>query len=238
MDKNSNAYTFIFAIIMVTVIAGLLAFTATSLKPLQDKNVKAEKMQNILGTIGVLGVSRDDAEVEFNKYIKQQLALKADGTVDTETNAFALSLNKEVKKDDNEQRFPLYIAEKDGKTFYVVPLFGAGLWDAIWGYVALDGDKNTIIGANFGHKGETPGLGAEITTDWFQDQFAGKSLLEDIEAGFIADNFVSVKAVKGGAKAGDDHGVDAISGGTITSDGVSDMLQERLARYLPYFKNN
>lgn len=238
MDKNSNAYTFIFAIIMVTVIAGLLAFTATSLKPLQEKNVKAEKMQNILGTIGVSDVSRDDAEVEFNKYIKQQLALKSDGTVDTESNAFTLSLKKEIKKDDEEQRFPLYIAEKDGKTFYVVPLYGAGLWDAIWGYVALDSDKNTIIGANFGHKGETPGLGAEITTDWFQAQFAGKSLLEDIENGFTADNFVSVKAVKGGAKTGDAHGVDAISGGTITSDGVSDMIKERLARYLPYFKNN
>lgn len=238
MDKNSNAYTFIFAIIMVTVIAGVLAFTATSLKPLQEKNVKAEKMQNILGTIGVTGVSRDDAEVEYNKYIKQELALKADGTVDEKTVAFTLSLNKEVKKSDDEQRFPLYIAEKDGKTFYVVPLYGAGLWDAIWGYVALDGDKNTIIGANFGHKGETPGLGAEITTDWFQAQYAGKTLLKDAGAGFTADNFVSVKAVKGGAKVGDAHGVDAISGGTITSDGVSNMVQERLARYLPYFKNN
>jgi len=238
MDKNSNAYTFIFAIIMVTVIAGVLAFTATSLKPLQDKNVKAEKMQNILGTIGVTGVSRDDAEVEYNKYIKQVLALKADGTVDTKVNAFTLNLKKEIKKSTTEQRFPLYIAEKDGKTFYVVPLYGAGLWDAIWGYIALDGDKNTIKGANFGHKGETPGLGAEITTDWFQAQFAGKTLLNVASAGFTTDNFVSVKTVKGGAKTGDAHGVDAISGGTITSDGVSNMIQERLARYLPYFKNN
>lgn len=238
MDKNSNAYTFIFAIIMVTVIAGVLAFTATSLKPLQEKNVKAEKMQNILGTIGVTDVSRDDAEVEYNKYIKQELALKADGTVDEDAVAFTLNLKKEVKKSDEDQRFPLYIAEKDGKTFYVVPLYGAGLWDAIWGYVALDGDKNTIIGANFGHKGETPGLGAEITTDWFQAQFAGKTLLKDANAGFTTDNFVSVKTVKGGAKTGDAHGVDAISGGTITSDGVSNMVQERLARYLPYFKNN
>ena len=219
MDRNSNAYTFIFAVIMVTVIAGLLAFTATSLKPLQETNVKAEKMQNILGTIGVSGVSREDAEMSFNKYVKKQLALKQDGTVDTDSDAFALSLNKEVKKSSEEQRFPLYVAEKDGKTFYVVPLYGAGLWDAIWGYIALDGDKNTIIGANFGHKGETPGLGAEITTDWFQAQFKGKKLLEDISKGFLADNFVSVKAIKGGAPAGDMHGVDAISGGTITSDG-------------------
>ncbi len=106
MDKNSNAYTFIFAIIMVTVIAGLLAYTATTLKPLQDKNVKAEKMQKILSTIGV-EVSRDEAAVSFDKYIKEQLSIKIDGTVDTDSDAFKLKLKKEVKKDDNEQRFPL-----------------------------------------------------------------------------------------------------------------------------------
>ena len=100
MDKNSNSYTFIFAIIMVTLIAGLLAFTATSLKPLQDKNVKAEKMQKILSTIGV-EVSRDEAQASFDTYIKQQLALKDDGTVDTEVSAFNLSLKKELKKKSN-----------------------------------------------------------------------------------------------------------------------------------------
>ncbi|NJB84078.1 NADH:ubiquinone reductase (Na(+)-transporting) subunit C [Wenyingzhuangia aestuarii] len=232
MNKNSNAYTFIFAIIIVTIIAGLLAFTATSLKPLQDTNVKAEKMQNILGTIGVTGVSREEAEVEFNKYIKEQLALTNNGQVDKGTEAFKIGLKNEVKKDVEKQRYPLYVAEKDGETFYIVPLYGAGLWDAIWGYIALASDKNTIVGANFDHKGETPGLGAEITTDWFQAQFTGKKILDE------SNNFVSVTAVKGGAKAGDDHGVDAISGGTITSNGVSDMIDERLSHYLPYFKNN
>lgn len=232
MNKNSNAYTFIFAIIIVTIIAGVLAFTATSLKPLQDTNVKAEKMQNILGTIGVTDVSREEAEVEFNKYIKEQLALTNDGKVDEKTNAFKIGLKNEVKKDANNQRYPLYVAEKDGEKFYIVPLYGSGLWDAIWGYVALASDKNTIVGANFDHKGETPGLGAEITTDWFQAQFTGKKILDE------SNNFVSVTAVKGGAKVGDDHGVDAISGGTITSDGVSKMIRERLSHYLPYFKNN
>ena len=237
MDKNSNIYTFVFAIVMVTLIAGLLSYTATSLKPLQEKNVKAEKKQKILSTIGV-EVSREEAEASFKTFIKGQLALKEDGTVDAASNAFELSLKKEVKKETVDQRFPLYVAEKEGKTFYVIPLYGAGLWDAIWGYIALGEDKNTIIGANFDHKAETPGLGAEITTDRFQAQFKGKTILKDLNAGYIADNFVSVKAIKGGAKAEDAHGVDAISGGTITSDGVSDMVQERLARYLPYFKNN
>jgi Na+-transporting NADH:ubiquinone oxidoreductase subunit C len=231
MNRNSNAYTFIFAIVIVTIISGLLAFTAETLKEQQLKNVKAEKMQNILAAIGVTDVSREDAASTFETYIKQQLSLTEQGTVDANSSAFDLDLKKELKKGD-AQRFPLYIAEKDGKTFYIVPLYGAGLWDAIWGYIALDTDKNTIIGANFDHKGETPGLGAEITTDWFQEQFKGKKILDE------SNNFVSVTAIKGGAKTGDDHGVDAISGGTITSNGVSDMVKERLAHYLPYFKNN
>jgi len=231
MDKNSNIYTFIFAIIMVTIIAGSLAFTATSLKDLQEANVKAEKMQKILSTIGV-EVDRTEAQENFNQYITDQLALKQDGTVDKAVDAFNIGLKNEVKKPAQTQNYPLYVAEKDGKRFYIVPLYGAGLWDAIWGYIALGADKNTIVGANFDHKGETPGLGAEITTDWFQAQFTGKQILDN------ANNFVSVATVKGGAKTEDMHGVDAISGGTITSDGVSNMLQERLAHYLPYFKNN
>jgi Na+-transporting NADH:ubiquinone oxidoreductase subunit C len=216
---------------MVVVVAAALAFTATTLQPLQAENVRNEKMQNILSTIGE-NVDRNEAQTQFDKYVKQSLALKIDGSVDEDVNAFALDLKKELSKPVDEQRFPLYIAEKDGKTFYVTPLYGAGLWDAIWGYIALADDENTIVGASFDHKGETPGLGAEINQYWFEDQFIGKKILDENE------NFVSVKAVKGGAKADDIHGVDGISGGTITSDGVSNMIEERLEHYLPYFKNN
>jgi Na+-transporting NADH:ubiquinone oxidoreductase subunit C len=198
---------------------------------LQAENVRNEKMQNILSTIGE-NVDRNEAQTQFDKYVKQSLALKIDGSVDEDVNAFALDLKKELSKPVDEQRFPLYIAEKDGKTFYVTPLYGAGLWDAIWGYIALADDENTIVGASFDHKGETPGLGAEINQYWFEDQFIGKKILDENQ------NFVSVKAVKGGAKADDIHGVDGISGGTITSDGVSNMIEERLEHYLPYFKNN
>lgn len=231
MNRNSNAYTFIFAIIMVVVVAAALAFTATTLQPLQAENVRNEKMQNILSTIGE-NIDRDQAQTEFDKYVKKSLALKVDGTVDTDVDAFSLDLKKELSKPVSEQRFPIYIAEKDGKTFYVTPLYGAGLWDAIWGYIALADDENTIVGASFDHKGETPGLGAEINQYWFEDQFIGKKILNE------DGDFVSVEAVKGGAKADDMHGVDGISGGTITSDGVSDMIEERLEHYLPYFKNN
>lgn len=216
---------------MVIVVAAALAFTATSLKPLQADNVRKEKMQNILSTIGV-DVSRDEAAKSFDQFVKERLALNADGTVNESVDAFKVDLMKETKKPSEQQAYPIYIAEKEGKTFYVVPLFGAGLWKEIWGYVALDSDKNTIIGASFDHAGETPGLGAEINQSWYEDQYIGKTIFDE------SNNFVSVKAVKGGAKPGDMHGVDAISGGTITSDGVSAMLEERLKNYLPYFKNN
>ena len=153
-------------------------------------------------------------------------------SVDENVDAFKLDLHKETKKTHEEQNYPIYIAEKEGKTFYIVPLYGAGLWDAIWGYIALESDKNTIIGASFDHAGETPGLGAEINQSWYEDQYIGKTIFDE------NNNFVSVKAVKGGAKVGDMHGVDAISGGTITSDGVSMMVEERLKNYVPYLKNN
>lgn len=237
MNKNSNLYTFIFAIVMVCIISGLLSLAATGLKPMQLENVKAEKMQKILATIGI-NVSREKANAAFKKYIKKQFALKSDGSVDEKIAAFDINLKKEIKKEVNKQRFPLYVAEKKSKKYYIIPLYGAGLWDAIWGYLALEQDKNTIIGANFDHKGETPGLGAEITTAWFQKQFKGKKLLKSLEKAFVKDNFISVKTVKGGAKSDDPHGVDAISGGTITSDGVSKMIAERLEHYLPYFKNH
>ncbi|MGB5322600.1 NADH:ubiquinone reductase (Na(+)-transporting) subunit C [Lutimonas sp.] len=231
MDRNSNLYTFVFAIIMVVVVAAALAFTATTLKPLQAENVRQEKMQNILSTIGI-NISRKEASEQFSQYVKQELALNSDGTVNEDVDAFKIELMKETKKSKEEQAFPLYIAEKEGKTFYVIPLFGAGLWKEIWGYVALDSDKNTIIGASFDHAGETAGLGAEINQSWYEDQYIGKTILDD------NNNFVSVKAVKAGATADPKHSVDAISGGTITSDGVSLMLEERLENYLPYFKNN
>ncbi len=231
MDRNSNVYTFIFAIVMVVVVAAALAFTATTLKPLQAENVKNEKMQNILSTIGV-DVDRDNASTKFDEFINQQLALQADGSVNDSVDAFKLDLHKETKKAHEEQNYPIYIAEKEGKTFYIVPLYGAGLWDAIWGYIALESDKNTIVGASFDHAGETPGLGAEINQSWFENQYIGKTIFDN------DNNFVSVKAIKGGAKIGDMHGVDAISGGTITAEGVNDMVEERLKNYLPFLKNN
>ena len=230
MNRNSNAYTFIFAIILVVVVASLLAFVSEGTKEKRTMNVKLEKMQNILSTIGV-DVSREEAGKVFKDYVKEELTLKEDGSVDTSIVAFDVKLNHELKKPVSEQRFPIYVANKDGEKFFIVPLHGAGLWDAIWGYMAIADDENTVVGASFDHAGETPGLGAEINQTWFEEQFKGEQIME-------GSKFVSVKVVKGGTPESDKHGVDGLSGGTLTADGVTRMIEERLKRYLPYFKNN
>ena len=233
MNRDSNAYTFIFATLMVLVVASALAFTASSLKDLQASNVRKEKMQNILATIGV-ETDREQAETLYNQYITGELSLTSDGGYDEKVSAFEINLNNELKKPVNEQRFPLYEASVDGKKYYIVPLRGAGLWNAIWGYIALEEDKNTIKGAVFDHIGETAGLGAEITQEWFQNRFLGEKVFDE------NGNLVGINVSKTNNDPKDldkdDHEVDAISGATITGDGVTNMILERLNHYLPYLK--
>ena len=234
MNRDSNAYTFGFAAAMVVVVASVLAFTASSLKDLQQENVRKEKMQNVLATIGI-EIDRDGAEVLFNEYITSQLALRNDGTVDESVDPFSgIKLALELKKEPTQQRFPLYLADVEGASYYIIPLRGAGLWDAIWGYIALESDRNTIKGAVFDHKAETAGLGAEITQQWFMDRFVGEKVFDNV--GKLVG--ISVSKTNNDPKDLDknDHEVDAISGATITGDGVSDMIIERLTHYQPYLE--
>ena len=234
MNRDSNAYTFGFAAAMVVVVASVLAFTASSLKDLQQENVRKEKMQNILATIGI-EIDRDGAEVLFNKHITSQLALRNDGTVDESVDPFSgIKISLELKKEPTQQRFPLYLADVEGASYYIIPLRGAGLWDAIWGYIALESDRNTIKGAVFDHKAETAGLGAEITQQWFMDRFVGEKVFDNV--GKLVG--ISVSKTNNDPKDLDknDHEVDAISGATITGDGVSDMIIERLTHYQPYLE--
>ena len=226
MDVNKNSYTFSFAAIMVVIVAALLSIAAIGLKPFQSKNVLLEKKQNILSSVGI-NIDREDADVQYPLYVKQELVLNANGEI-VDGIAFDVDLQKELKKDKHLQLLPLFISEVDEKKQYIIPLRGKGLWGPIWGFIALEDDLNKVFGAVFDHKGETPGLGAEINRPFFEDPFAGKTIFEDGE-------LISIKVIKGGAPKGDMHGVDGISGGTITSDGVSDMLYERLNMYLPYF---
>lgn len=240
MDTNKNSYTFIFAIVMVVIVAFLLSFAATSLKPLQDENIKLEKMQNILKTVGV-EVSREEAATQFAKYVKTGIVIDPSGKIVDEAKDADVEKGKaftaDVKHAITKKEYPIFIAEVKGETYYVIPLFGMGMWSDIWGNVALKSDMNTIEGINFDHKSETSGLGAEIATSWFQENWKGKQILKDSNAGFTKDNFASVTALKGGADPSNVHGVDAISGGTVTSTATSKMFKDRVSLYLPYFNN-
>ncbi len=233
MNRDSNLYTFLFVGIMVIGIASILAFTSQTLKPMQKENVKNEKMQNILSTVGI-NVSREEAKDLYSKYITQELALKIDGTVNSSINPFSdLNLAKEIKKDYSDQHFPLYIAEIDSEKYYIIELRGVGLWDAIWGYMSLKSDFNTINGVSLITKWNCS-LGAEITKDWFKESFINEKV-------FNSDGkLVGVTVLKGNNDPGnsdkDDHEVDAISGSTITGDGVTNMIVERLNNYLPYLE--
>lgn len=239
---DSNVYTLIFAIVMVIVVGSMLAFFASSLKPNIDENKRIEKQQNILYAMGVNEndessanfVSTAVAGQEFNKYIKKQLVIEGDNITEDEK-AYLIDVKKEqakVKK-GGTRRLPLFVGEKDGNTFYVAPIYGKGLWDAIWGYVSMD-ENMVVQGAYFDHKGETPGLGANIKQRYFMDDFYGEHLLT--EAGV----FKGITVAKGNndPKNEDktDYEVDAIAGATITGDGVSAMIKNDLALYVPYFK--
>jgi Na+-transporting NADH:ubiquinone oxidoreductase subunit C len=239
---DSNSYTMIFAIAMVFVVGSLLAFLASSLKPTIKENERIEKQQNILYAMGVNEndessanfVSTKVAGEKFKKYIKKQLVLEGNKISENE-DAYLIDVKKQQAnaKNGKVRKLPLFVGEKDGKTFYVAPIRGKGLWDAIWGYVSMD--ENMIVrGAYFDHKGETPGLGANIKQRYFMDDFIGEHLISE------SGDFKGITVAKGNNDPNNeektDYEVDAIAGATITGDGVSAMIKKDLAMYVPYFK--
>ena len=240
-DKNS--YTILFAIVMVIIVGSLLAGFASGLKPRIKANEKFEKQQNILyamginnnvGTGDVAFISTDKVAEVFNEYITKQLVIKGDQATENDL-AYLIDIKKEstkAKNGDYERRLPLFIGQKDGSELYIMPVRGKGLWDAIWGFVAVDKEM-TVQGVYFDHKGETPGLGAEIKQRYFMDDFVGEQLLDK-------GAFQGIKVAKGNNDPKnlikDDYEVDALAGATITGDGVSVMLKKDLAMYVPYLK--
>lgn len=216
---------------MVIVVGAALAFTAMSLKDRQQENADADKMRQILQSVHVATERATVVEI-FNKTISEQLIVNSAGEIIAKgPEAFAVDVAVEVKKTVDQRQLPVYICTlADGSIKYVLPLAGMGLWGPIWGYVALDSDATTIYGAFFDHQGETPGLGAEITKPAFTDQFDGKQMFKD-------GHFLPVEVVKKGMKPQSDADyVDGISGGTITSKGVSAMLTECLQPYSAYLE--
>lgn len=233
--EHSNKYIFIYSVILVVVVAISLTVVAVQLKPAQEDNIRIEKMQNILASVNVstADVAKKQVIDLYNKYITNSQAVNTKGEV-VETDpakVFAIDMASEIKKPIENQMLPIFTASlDDGETAYVFPLRGKGLWGPVWGYLSLKTDYNTIVGATFDHKGETPGLGAEINQEWFSSEFRGKTINDN------NGNFTSIKIIKGGAKPDDPHGVDAISGGTITSHGVEKMIYDNLESYQEYFK--
>ena len=223
MNTNSNSYTIIYAAIMVVIVAFLLAFVSSSLKETQYKNVEQDTKKQILSAINVTDVK--DAEAEFAKYEVKDMLMQADGTLAPYTDAFQVSYKGEIA----EKRFHVFECKVDGATKYILPIYGAGLWGPIWGYVALNDDKDTVYGVYFSNAGETPGLGAEIATPKFQAQFAGKKVTEN--------GAIGLTVAKNGKVTKPEYEVDGISGGTITSQGVDAMLKDCLKEYNPFLSN-
>lgn len=231
MKHFSNRYIFTFSAIMVIVVATLLSLAATLLQPAQERNLEIEKKKNMLESINI-AATRENTEILYEKYIKEGFVINAKGELVEGVDAFTVVLKNEQKKPIGEQYLPVFkAAPDDGKNVIIIPVEGKGLWGPIFGYVSLESDMNTIYGVNFDHKGETPGLGAEINTSEFESQFHGKKLFDN-------DKFISVQVMKGGAPDGDIHGVDAISGGTITSKGLQNMLFDCIEKYNTYLLKN
>ena len=218
MKTNSNSYTIIYAAVMVIIVAFMLAFVSSSLRDRQNRNVEFDTKKQILSALNVRNV--EDVENIYKKYVKQDMLMQADGTLTENQDGFSTAYEKEVK---TNKRFHVFVAEKDGDTKYVFPVYGTGLWGAIWGYVALNSDKNTVYGVYFSHASETPGLGAEIATEHFQTLFSGKKAVDNGQ--------IVLGVVKNGKVENPECQVDGISGGTITSDGVNLMLKNCLSNY-------
>jgi len=242
INTDKNSYTVLFAIGMVVIVGSLLAFVASSLREKISENKRIEKQQNILYAMGVnendessvVFVSKDKVASEFSKYITKQFVITGTEAVE-DPNAYLIDIKKEeaaAKNPNYKRRLPLFIGTKDNSEFYIIPVRGKGLWDAIWGYVALD-NQLVIKGVFFDHAGETPGLGANIKERFFMDDFMGEHILD-------GDTFKGVTASKSNSDPKNvdktDYEVDAIAGATITGNGLSAMLKKDLAMYIPYLK--
>ena len=232
MNTNKNSYTLIYAVVMVVVVARLLALVSSGLKDIQNNNVKLDKKKQILSSLNIQ-LDGQDANTLYEQHIVKELVLNVKGEVLSEKmgEAFVIDVIKENAKAEAERQLPLYVAEVDGQTKYIITMRGAGLWGPIWGYIALNDDKNTVFGTYFSHASETPGLGAEIALPAFQNKFVGKHILND------ARDFVSIAVMKPGQTAEGQDYVDGISGGTITSKGVEAMLLKSIGQYEAYLKN-
>ena len=241
MNTNSNVYTIIYTTIVVVVVAAVLAVAAMAFKPMQTANIKAETLSQMMVAAG-LGtmdefqeIGNDNVLVRYSENISEAFTVNLDGdkVSDLKTDKDNIELVDNFKPQDvaiknhGEATLPVY-RFKSGAT--VIPIYGAGLWGPVWGYIALDTDFQTILGVYFDHSGETPGLGSKIKDDpEFQAQFIGKSF-------DLADAANPFDIIKGGAPEGNNHAVDAISGSTMTCRGLDTGIDLWVGAYSNYLK--
>lgn len=223
MNRNSNTYTFLYAAIMVILVAAVLASVSMALKPRQKRNFEIEKKKNILASVNIESDATSAEKIYADKILNEYVVNVKGDEVDGD--AFNTDLKKERAKTADQMVLPVFEFQTDEGLKYVLPLRGSGLWGPIWGYVSLNDDMNTIYGANFDHEGETPGLGAEISTSAFEEQFVGKKLFDN------SGELASILVAKVGEVAPEEHKVDGISGGTITSKGLQNMLKDDFTGY-------
>ena len=231
MNRQSNSYTLIYSIGLVVLVGILLSVVYQALKPMQDENIADDKKKQILAAALIAPQEGESVAELYNKYVKESFNVDSNGEkISSDIAPFDVNIADEVKKSPDARVLPVFVAETDNGQKYILPIYGAGLWGPIWGYVSFNSDGKTIYGAYFAHQGETPGLGAEIEKNDFQNQFIDKSV-------FNGDEFKSVAVVKVGHEPTDREYVHGISGGTITSQGVSEMLENSLAPYENFLKN-
>ena len=220
LDTNSDVYAIIYSAVVVVIVAFLLAGVSSLLSPKQIDNIRLDKKKQILASLNIK--NQADAAKVYEEVIKADPVVNAQGSVVAENGGFEVA-NDAV----NAENLPLYIAEVDGAKKYIIPMTGNGLWGGIWGYLALNDDCNTIYGVYFSHQGETPGLGAEIASDKFQSRFPGRVVYRDGKVVLSVVKKVADESVE----------VNAVSGATITCNGVNDMLKRKLAPYSTYLEN-
>ena len=215
--------------VLVLLVGVGLSVVYQALRPKQEENIANDVKRQILASALIVPSKGETIGELYSKHIKKSIVVNSKGQ-EVQGDAFDVNVSAEVKKPADERLLPVFECETSAGLKYIVPVYGAGLWGPIWGYIAFDPNGNTIYGAYFAHQGETPGLGAEIEKPQFQDQFQNKNI-------FAPDGqFQSVKVVKKGQEPSTGAYVNAISGGTITSQGVSKMLENSLEPYTAYFK--
>ena len=225
INRQGNTYTIIYSAVIVLIVGIVLSMVYQALRPEQLDNIANDTKRQILAAVHVTPQDKAEIPALYEMTITDSYIVNYRGDkVEPSREAFDINVADEVKKPDNERMMPVFVANTDDGTKYILPCYGAGLWGPIWGYVAFDDNGDTIYGAYFSHQGETPGLGAEIEKPEFADQFKGKNV-------FVDGVFESIAVVKAGQKPNEGDYVNGISGGTITSQGVQKMLRSSLQPY-------